>query len=133
MNWPQARGPTLLTFVHNISYVVGFLRGRALAFADVVNPFLSAHLWQIMEIVEFWNLAAGAGWDEEGLKIVYIKGLNGHIKDELATHDPPSVPGYSHRLIGYWTLAGTCQVHASHFPLGPLPGSHPPAFAHSCL
>lgn len=90
---------------------IRLLRGRALAWAEVVNPFLSAHRWQITEIVEFWYLTAGAGWDEEGLQIVYIKGLNGNL--------------------GRWQERAQCM--SSHFPLGPPPGSHPSAFAHSCL
>ncbi|KAL6460385.1 hypothetical protein MHYP_G00303510 [Metynnis hypsauchen] len=40
--------------------------------------------------IEFRTLAAESGWNEEALMAVFQQGLNGRLKDELATRELPS-------------------------------------------
>ncbi|KAL6468355.1 hypothetical protein MHYP_G00240320 [Metynnis hypsauchen] len=48
--------------------------------------------------IEFRTLAAESGWNEEALMAVFQQGLNGRLKDELATRELPST------LEEYWDL-----------------------------
>ncbi|KAL6458335.1 hypothetical protein MHYP_G00335650 [Metynnis hypsauchen] len=91
--------------------------------------------------IEFRTLAAESGWNEEALMAVFQQGLNGRLKDELATRELPSTlegparPDLTGVPKEYWDLQQVfskeeAQVLPPHrefdCAINLLPGTTPP-------
>ncbi|KAL6465200.1 hypothetical protein MHYP_G00253330 [Metynnis hypsauchen] len=80
--------------------------------------------------IEFRTLAAESGWNEEALMAVFQQGLNGRLKDELATRELPStLEGLYDVCIRLDTRMRQAQKTPSQTPYpgnGRLQGLNPP-------
>uniref|UniRef100_A0A3B4AQM9 Retrotransposon gag domain-containing protein n=1 Tax=Periophthalmus magnuspinnatus TaxID=409849 RepID=A0A3B4AQM9_9GOBI len=56
--------------------------------ANAVSRLLS--LDQVADYtIEFWTHTAEVDWTDSALRAAFLRGLNGHLKDELVSHDEP--------------------------------------------